>query len=279
VTRKKNNMASHLSTTDIKRYRSKAVTADEVRRLASHLSECEDCRRNFLGSEGVDAAYSLVRHNLKSVDRSAGTHITYEDMAEYVDGDLDAKGRDVVEAHVKSCADCESDVAELIRLREAIRSDEGAVAAVSPASTPFWHRTAFRIGLEALAVLLIISGVVWFSTRQIGSLRAENERLRKSVSDSEAAIAGLERRIGSLEPNGSSESTPSELEITVKLNDGGDVVTMDAEGNLRGLASLPEWRRRNHDVGKRRRDWFRAVKPGRHSRRDDPTYVPVDGTG
>ncbi len=233
-------MSPHLSTTDIDRYRSKAITADEAQLLDSHLAECEECRRNFLDSESVSAAYGFVRHSLGPVSQSAETHMAYEEMAAYVDGTLDAIGRDVVEVHVKTCTDCESDVAALMRLREAIESDEVAVAAISQAPVPFWQRAAFRIGLEALAVLLIIVGVVWFSTRQIKSLRAENERLRKSVGEYEAVIAGLEHRINSLEPEGPDGSTVNESEITVKLNDGGNIVTMDAEGTVRGLESFPE---------------------------------------
>jgi predicted RNase H-like nuclease (RuvC/YqgF family) len=91
-----------------------------------------------------------------------------------------------------------------------------------------------------LAVLLIIVGVVWFSTRKIESLRAENEQLRKSVSESEVAIAEFEHRINSMEREGSGRSTANQPEINVKLKDGESLVTIDAEGTLRGLELFPE---------------------------------------
>lgn len=230
---------SHLSATDIDRYRRKTITADEVRVLDRHLSECEDCRRSFLNSEGVGTAYSLVRDSLRSASKSTETHIEYEEMAAYVDDVLDATARDMVEAHIRACKDCKNDVAEMMSLRETIASDE-KTAVVSRASIPFWQTTAFRIGLEALAVLLIVVGVIWFSTRQIKSLRTENEQLRRSLSESEAAIAELEHHIESFKLAGSGGSTANDSEIVVRLKDGEGFITIDAKGALRGVEGLSE---------------------------------------
>lgn len=232
-------MSSHLTATDIDRYRSKAITADEVRVLDSHLSECEDCRRSFLDSKSVDVAYSLVSDSLRSAPKSTETHIEYEEMAAYADDALDAAARDIVEAHIRACKDCKNDVAELMSLKEAIASDEQTAVDVSQPSVPFWQTTAFRISLEALAVLLIIVGVVWFSSRQIKSLRTENEQLRRSASESESVIAELEHHIESFKLAGPAGPTVNDPEIT-RLKDGEGFITLDVKGALGGVEGLSE---------------------------------------
>jgi len=229
-------MSAHLSTRDIKKYRSKAVTADEVRVIESHLSECEECRRSSLNQESVDAGYELVKQSLRSASQSPQPHIAYEDLAAYVDGRLDAIACDAIEAHVNACSDCGTDVVEFQRLRDAIRSDESPVSAAGP----FWQRTAFRIGLEALAALLFIVVVGWFSFREIQSLRAENEQLRKAVSESEPAIADMKSRMDAAGLAVDRGSTGTGPEITLQLRDGEDLVTIDSQGALHGLESLPQ---------------------------------------
>jgi hypothetical protein len=177
-----------------------------------------------------------VKQSLRSASQSAEPHIAYEDLAAYVDGRLDAIACDAIEGHVNACSDCETDVLEFQRLRDAIRSDKTPVSAAGP----FWQRTAFRIGLEALAALLFIVVVGWFSMREIRSLRAENEQLRKAVSESEATIADMKSRIDSSGPAVNRGSTGNGPEITLQLRDGEDLVTIDSQGALHGLESLPQ---------------------------------------
>ena len=228
-------MTAHLSMGDIEKYRSKTITADEVRVIDSHLSGCEQCRISFMNPERIDAAYRAVRYSLRSASQAVEPHIEYEKLAAYVDGHLDAIEREVLEAHIRSCPDCDTDVARMMRLRDAILSDNQAVKA----AVPFWQKAAFRIGLEAAAILLLIVAVGWFSVRQIQSLRAENEQLWKSVRESEATIADLKSRLDSLGPAGARELTARAPEIKLQIKDGEGLVAIDAGGNLRGLEDLP----------------------------------------
>lgn len=231
-------MTAHLSANAIDRYRSKAITADEVRVMDSHLSECEQCRQRFTDSAPIDVAYDAVKYSL-SQESESGAHIEYQELAAYVDGHLDAIARDLVEAHIKTCADCDRDVDEIAGVRDAISSDKRAATV----AVPLWQKTGFRIGVEVAATLLLIAAVGWFSIRKIESLRAENEHLQKTVRDSEAAIADLKSQIDS--PASSAKgATGGEAEITPDIKDGGGVVAIDAGGNLHGLESLPQEYRR-----------------------------------
>src|SRR5262245_23410471 len=179
-------MRGHLSNSEIDKYRKKTVTADEVRAFESHLSGCEQCRRSFTTATDLDAAYDVVQYSLKPESESGAPHFAYDELAAYVDGHLDAPRRNIIEGHFESCQDCEDDVAEMTKLRDAIRRDNSKAIT---ATVPVWPRTAFRIGIEALVFGLLVAVIAVFSIREIQALRAANEQLRKSISESEATIA------------------------------------------------------------------------------------------
>lgn len=224
-------MSSHLSDTDIKRYRNNTLSADEALEWNDHLSRCDDCRNRFINRQQLEATYRFVRSNLESAGEGVELHLSSEQMASYVDGGLAPEEQDVVESHVQACPVCERDIDDFMRLRDAIASDaderKSGSLAMPLAFTRLWQRTAFRIGVEIFAFALISTAVFWVARRQTRveindlqaeahSLRAENEALRA------AAPTGNDPR------------------ITVQLKDGDRIIALDDRGELHGLESSRE---------------------------------------
>jgi hypothetical protein len=157
-------------------------------------------------------------------------------MTAYVDGGLGPREREVIQSHIDICSGCEEDIADLMRLRDAIAFDdksehESAALSVSLPHTPLLQNKMFRSSLAVSAVILITVAAFWLARREsrveVDELRAQVERLR-----------------GENEVLRGAAPTGNDSRAMLALNDGGRVVTLDNRGELVGLESSLERRYR-----------------------------------
>ena len=224
-------MSSHLSSTDISRYGTNSVTASEALEWDDHLSRCEKCRSRFVDRQQLETTYRFVKANLESAGEDLEFHLASEHMASYVDGGLDPEEREIIHSHLQVCPECERDIDDLMRLRDAIASDKSERKSGSFAMPliyrAVWQRRAFRIGIEVLVVALISTAVFWVARREarvaLNELRAETQDLRAE-----------NERLRAAEPTGNNPI------ITLELKDGDQIIALDDRGELRGLESSTE---------------------------------------
>jgi hypothetical protein len=232
---------------------------DELLSVSDHIGVCNFCQR--LVERSLDADEKM--HALKSevLQKAAKTqnstigeeHLTLEQMASYVDGNLKSKELRALQDHLIGCAECELIVDDLFSFRAQVVSELGhEYQPLSPASErrvtggDRWRRfftgpSSFPTGLPALIsgsvlstlLLLSASWVIWRSFKP------------KDVSP-DSAQATPSQTTPMLDPR-SSPTPPSPGINTIQpaqLVENGRRIGLNENGELSGIDNLsPEYRR------------------------------------
>lgn len=86
------------------RFEQKRLTAAEIESLFTHLERCASCAERFR----IDARFGVA------FERGDERHLDLEtEMIPFVDGLLDAAGREIVESHVEECPLCRNELSDL----------------------------------------------------------------------------------------------------------------------------------------------------------------------
>src|SRR5689334_20481226 len=96
-------MNGHLTEPLIKRYYERMLPAGELLDADDHIAECEICRQRLNDELRLRAASQSLRLDLSATGL---THLTYEQLVSYVDGDSDQTDSEIVDSHLKLCKNC-----------------------------------------------------------------------------------------------------------------------------------------------------------------------------
>jgi len=229
-----------------------------------HFAVCEDCRRHASEPLQMDAVVSGLHAHLRAEAAALESdHLSYEQVAALVDGEIGDAEREALGSHLEICAPCSEEVNDL----RAFRPEALAASArkFEPTERPtlqemfraFWPTTrpAWRLSVGAALALLFVSASValffaWRATRPAPTEVAESirraagfesprppaETSPESKPDSSQGDTNTEN-IGP-SPSPQPEVPADDSQIVLALNDGDGRVTLDATGNVGGLGSL-----------------------------------------
>jgi hypothetical protein len=207
----------HISEETMAGYRARKLTSAALLAVQEHVGGCAHCRRRLDRAINVDAAVRNLRQEFTPDNASIEPeHLPYEQLALYVDGELDTVNREITESHLAICPNCQEDIADLrryqaiaaamppITAREAaLAPDE--VAARFPAVVPTksqrplfgrigeWSRRLFAFdrfaatgalipaGMVAAAVMVVLVVGIWLA------MRPETQNDNKEVAKVETA--------------------------------------------------------------------------------------------
>jgi anti-sigma factor RsiW len=175
----------------IERYRRRALSASELLELDDHLATCADCRVQMAGSRELAAAWAL----LSAAPETGAAHLTYEQLAGYVDDALDGPEQGSVRQHLDQCPQCAAEARDLFAIKEQLAPAARPLEAAEPSVLLSWYtrmvetfrRPSVWLPAQAAAVaavtaLLLFSGQVRPLRARLGKQRAVLHAQREQLN-------------------------------------------------------------------------------------------------
>jgi Putative zinc-finger len=238
-------VSPHFSTQRAEEYRQRVLPEAELLAVDAHLAVCEECRRQISVNVEVETLVSDFHDRLLSTPGvPESDHISYEQLETLVDGELEESEQNALQTHLEVCEACTQDLNDLRAFRAelyAVTAEDNA--APKPGSLEkirSWigrQRFLFRPAFAGAFVLLLIAALVG-SFLAWRAWRRSQPVLQASSPAPEASPETNSPKVGA-GPSPSQESKADE-HFVVTLNDGGTRVTLDANGNIDGLAPLQD---------------------------------------
>jgi len=236
-------LAEHLNQNQIEGYAGRKLPAAELLSLSDHLGECMECRRQIETALGSDLTFLAVRSEVLGADADVvalaeRTHLTVDQMTEYVDGVLAGEELQVVEDHLVGCEPCHLAVNDLQAFRNQVAPNleheyQPALGHIKPES--WWHHVAGllptpfakspMLAFSSAAVLVLLLAAGWLVWR---NLRDKEPELVLTVPSPTLPM-----------PSPTAAPAESPAPLVAELNDGDGRVTLDQSGKLSGVDNLP----------------------------------------
>jgi len=175
-----------------------------------------------------------------------------QELSEYLDGDLDARARAAVEAHLRDCADCTGLLDELraVSMRAHALEPEPPAADLWPGisarldrrrgailplprwlerGTERWSFTLPQLAAAALVIALISGGSVWWALRSGAPLRngASTPLAQRATTPSQSPVSGTAN------PSAPNYVAPGATSASSPARPGGTLDATTAEFKLR----------------------------------------------
>lgn len=198
-------MLSHLSATMIEQYRQRTLSAAELLAVDDHIAACQECRLQLAAAvpaaTGVQATIAGP-----ALAGEEAFHLPREQLAAYVDGQIEPVEREIAEGHLEYCGQCLDEVRDLRAFKALMTTHPArehapvAVPGLAEKLRGFLGKPALWLPLHTVAVAATAALVVWVLVRPSGSplqdqretvtqlqqanesLRLENESLQQRMA-------------------------------------------------------------------------------------------------
>ena len=249
-------MVEHLTQKQFEDYCRRQLGAAELLPVSDHLGQCEACRRRVERATKGDAAFFDLQSEIFGEaaeifsPHTVRAHLTAEQTALYVDGDLSGEGLRTVADHLTHCEMCALAVDDLRAFRDQVAPSLEREYRPAPVAAPTegrWRRTVaslsafFRVSPApafgaALAVLLLaVTGWLIWRTAQEREPRQEIV-VAPALPSPPALVAATPAPTSPPVPV---PPPPAPVPVVAQLKDGGGQLTLDREGKLSGADNLP----------------------------------------
>lgn len=212
-------MNEHISDNLWNRYRNGQLTATELIQFDAHLQDCGACQIRLADAAHADGSFAALLGDLSHLDEE---HLSYEQLAAYVDQQLNATDWAIVESHLQTCANCALEIEDLRGFQRELETPIQSPKLTKPSWLNAWWQTwSWRWAMPLAAAACVL--VVWFGARWL-----------RPTTNTPPAQTELAQKPGT--PS-AGEKTPS-ASLIASINDGEARITLDQHGKLEGLAAL-----------------------------------------
>jgi len=207
----------HLSQEQVRAYHTRSLSGAELLRVSDHLFQCEACQAWILQDSDLGTAAAAVSARLQS-EAGGFTHLTYDEIAAYVDGQASGGEAEWVRLHARECAACAADLHEIQSLKTFLdASRSGLPQPAYPAR--FWRaihgwQAVFVFAAAAACVMLVALAIRPRAAHLTAKLEPAKQ-VRRDAAPAAPAAAGA------------------------VIRDGNRTITLSAAGPVGGLEDLP----------------------------------------
>lgn len=160
-------MSEHLSPEHIQRYRQRTLSPPELLAVTDHVAQCESCRRQVSDERRIRASFASLQSGLQAAVSEASEHPHYEQIAAYVDDELNEAEREKVEKHLNTCSSCAGDVSDLRAFR-AMMSTHSPKEHKPASALSLWERMLSFWSAPTRLIPLSVAGTAIIATLCVG---------------------------------------------------------------------------------------------------------------
>ena len=113
-------MSAHLSTETLERYCRRLLSPSELLDADDHFAACATYRRSATEAYPAGNILMVLRFDLQRAASFDFAHLSDEQMVAFIDHELDAAERSIVERHLTVCASCADETDDLRAFRETL---------------------------------------------------------------------------------------------------------------------------------------------------------------
>lgn len=266
-------MSEHFSTRQLELYLERRLTPPDLLAADDHLAACGACREKLVRAREPETLVASVRASFSAAAGRAAKHLVYEQLAAYVDDDVDDVEREIVDSHLSFCRQCREEVRDLFAFKESLNSSpqtESTVQAAPGFLDGFlsYVRSSFLAGPVGLAgglavlALVALAVTIWIVWKSSSNRPVPTEIVRTEPSPAMAEIppplpspTALQRKVeqekvAAVNPEATPQrltapqnreprnDAPAPQKELIALNDGGRKLALDNQGRLQGLEGL-----------------------------------------
>ena len=225
-------LVPHLSDKNLEDYQRRTMSPAELIAADDHLAICDDCSHRVRHSDDPENMYVNVPADVPTANTGESDHLSYDQLASYVDRQQDEVEREICDVHLQICKQCSDDLRDLSVFQSSMAESSFKDSRSVSERLSFWglitHWSSLQFAVVGSLAVLFVAVVAWSLLMMSRTRRTEIGNIvplpAPSVSPA-SAVSGPAK----------SPSLAASPELAITLNDGDGQVTLDKEGNLQGL--------------------------------------------